>query len=226
MSLFKNAKICDEKNCVTFAEDVIEYGFIVKGDAKVELMLCDSLRIIENFYFCDSPEEYKCYNEKSNFEGNCEVMSSNYIPNQSYHFAGDQIYFYVNGIQKVHDFYLSQKEREDLVAKFHPKEEDDLLVFLKSKTGRFYFFGWHVAMVSIGIISLIRYCVLRFKTWIREEKEKRIKEQEKQNQETSRTQEDKNRMDDLELRLNLLQNDMDGMPKKIHKAKKVEFYNR
>ena len=81
-------------------------------------------------------------------------------------------------------------------------------------------------MVSIGIISLIRYCVLRFKTWIREEKEKRIKEQEKQNQETSRTQEDKNRMDDLELRLNLLQNDMDGMPKKLHKTKKVEFYNR
>ena len=226
LSLYKNAKICDEKNCVTFAEDVLEYGFIDKGDAKVELMLCDSLRIIDNFYFCDSPEAYKCYNEKSNFEGNCEVMSSNYIPNQSYHFAGDQIYFYVNGIQKVHEFYLSQKEREELVAKFHPKEEDDLLAFLKSRTGRLYFFGWHVAMVSIGIISLIRYCVLRFKTWIREEKEKRIKEQEKQNQETSRTQEDKNRMDDLELRLNLLQNDMDGMPKKLHKAKKVEFYNR
>ena len=81
-------------------------------------------------------------------------------------------------------------------------------------------------MVSIGIIGFIRYCILRFQAWVKEEKEKRIKEQEKQNQESSRTQEDKDRMDDFELRLNLLQNDMDGMPKKMHKAKRVEFYNR
>ena len=226
LSLFKNAKICDNKNCVTFAEDFLNYGYLEKDDTPIKLMLCDYVRAVENFMFCDAIHEYKCYNEKVTYEGDCEIMKSNYVPNQSYHFAGNQIYFYVDGKQKVHEFYLTQEEREELVAKFHPEQEDDLLIFLKSKSGRYYFFGWHVAMVIIGILSLIINCVMRCRKWVKTEKERQSKEKEKQDQESNRTLKDNSRIEELELRLNLLQHDMDGIPKRTNKAKRVEFYNR
>ena len=163
LNLYKNAKICDSDRCVTHSEDILDFGFI---DESEKLYLCENLYTVNNFKFCDRPFEYKCYREKSQFEGDCLLTKSDYVPNQSFHFVDEKLYFFVNGIQVIENFYLSKKEREEIVAKYHPKD-NFLLASLKEDYTLYYYLGWHIAMI-LGILGALYNVPMAIFLWFTE----------------------------------------------------------
>ena len=217
IKLYENAKICSNDHCLTFTEDLREYGYLVNDGQISKLILCMNLRSIDNFLFCEYTSEYACYKKKDKFEGDCELRQSDFVPSPSFHYEGDSMYYYSDGAQIVQKFYLTEKERNQLIDKYVPEEDSALLKFLKSNGTRYYYFMVHVIMIIVSLVAIIRKGIKRFRKWTEQLETKTI---ERNHEEESRQK----RLEDIELSVNLLRSELAELPVASGKRHRVQFY--
>ena len=156
--LYTNARICTEKKCVRFTEDLRNIGYLEGSKGDIKLKLCSGIHSIENFLYCASPYDYSCYKVKDRFEGDCELTPTSRGPSQSYYFENDYVFFYKEGSQISRKFYLDEKERQSIVQKYNPDDDNPFFWFLKHIHLKIYFFAFHLVVWGIVIGTAVQKC--------------------------------------------------------------------
>ena len=175
--LYTDARICTPKKCVRFTENLRNIGYLEGSKAEVRLKLCSGIHFVDNFLYCGNSYDYACYKVKAHFEGDCELTPTSRGPSQSYYFEGEYIFFYKEGRQMSRKFYLSEKERMEIVQIYNPEDENAFFWFLKLIHLKIYFFAFHLVVWGVVIGTTIKKCRKNWHEWNEREIQRQSEEE-------------------------------------------------
>ena len=185
---FSDQRICSQNKCVRFSQKFSKFGWLEQSKSKVSLKYCGYTHKVENWLYCANSQEYLCYKEHK-FKQNCRLVKTEETENPGFYFEKDNIFRFKEGKIGSEKFYLTEKERKEIVDRFHPKEENVFLKFIATEGFRYYLSGFHIIMWILLLLRIYNYTEQRKRLVAKRRKDKREKALEKEKSEEIRMSE-------------------------------------